>query len=254
MLSPRLKDQNATARGRPIAFCLWTWGRSHNTRYAVYAALAIAIAMLVGSAYFRYLQSVVRCSLVGRILDISERGSSFQWINGELVRANVRGPAFRIDLDRQVRTHGLDEVDALQVYISVNLIQAHPGTDPKLLDQLDVPMIFAAQALEETTLPPSLAGQRPIVDSATRSPTTVTLTLSNPATARRNARQYALGRLWDLSLLLVFAALAGEFAAFAGRKIRVFAPDQCQSCGYPLGDLPDPVCPECGKRAPLARP
>ncbi|MFG0259483.1 MAG: zinc ribbon domain-containing protein [Phycisphaerales bacterium JB041] len=68
-------------------------------------------------------------------------------------------------------------------------------------------------------------------------------------------RAFARAVAWPATrtalLLAGIALLAGEGLALLGRRAVPIRPGECESCGYPLADLPSERCPECG--SPRAR-
>ena len=69
----------------------------------------------------------------------------------------------------------------------------------------------------------------------------------NTPTANRFLLRMARAELPKPLLILAACILASESLALVGRRLHRPGPNDCQSCGYPLCDLPELVCPECGK-------
>lgn len=71
----------------------------------------------------------------------------------------------------------------------------------------------------------------------------------NQPLVRTLALQYAT-KAAPLPLVILLASiLLAQALAWAGRRAAP-GPHECKHCGYPVGDLPEAICPECGTPAP----
>lgn len=260
----------AEAQNRQVRGHLMLWGHARRVRGALYViVLIVAIAHLV-VVHQTYLWEARPQNFGNLDANTASGVAKLELSDGRLVEWDSGGgrPYYFFEFDIRYRSHGNPEIDTLRVAATVGGVWFSGERDATTPEDVDLPLLLAEQTLDELVAQDAPIRQRLTVERQqggpppaamdlygrpTADPETVVLTLSDPGTARRNAWRhiaFALRTAWVIPLAVM---TTGEIIALFGRRCRLFPADHCQSCGYPLGDLPDLVCPECGRTSPFAR-
>ncbi|HZW11510.1 MAG TPA: hypothetical protein VFF69_16535 [Phycisphaerales bacterium] len=221
---------------------LHAWRRRPRRRAALYLGL-IVLSALVLSARYRFYLSTPRA-----VMPAPTGAAAHAWFRprpDSLTPIEVRD-AVAGDLNiayrylSTTRGHPSGQVESLMVAVKVLAVGPQDAAARARSEGLDIPLALARAMWFDPKLEPDVI--RPADD-----PNAVTLRSRNSALLRGNARRYT--GAWFPAAVLGAALAIGLGEALAVLGGRLFPRGHCLGCGYPLADLPQKVCPECG-RAP----
>lgn len=235
---------------RPFAGLLKLWGSAWTPRVGVYAVVLLLVTGRAATEFISYVHGASPERLTfsnfstgaSRLLRV-DRGQLVDW------EPTQDGPGLQVAYIFEVFVHGPGATtDAARMDVVVREVSSSNAT---VLEDFDLPLALAEleieanvsswwQAIEWETIPRS------------RTDTSISMGFFDERAVCRNAGDLALATAVNSWPIPVLVLAFGEVVAVLGRRIRFRPADHCQSCGYPLGDLPDLVCPECGKRSPFA--